>query len=545
MNWTNETLAAHGLHPSVNRVPIPDSLQDVASILGEQAKLRPNAEALVGRFDRLTFSQLDSATNSAAAFLESLGIAPASRVAACTANHTDLIVAFFAVQKLGAIWVSINPITTASEKKHLLDTSGVAVFLGDDDSVSQVRTIESELPLLVATIDMEPGNEASGWVRGLKEFDGALPPEVNVDPWAPAGIAFTSGTTGFPKGVVHSQHNMMVVARIGELRGTRDSETVTATALPLTILNLMILGPVAAFSTGSKHVCIDQLNAESVAHWAETEKINTLALVPTVVQDLLTSPNISRESLRSVTSMAVGAATVPQGLPELYKERFGMEPGIGYGLTEAPTGVSSTSEESPKVQGAIGQPLMHLEVSIQDDQGRTVAANEHGEICFRAVQEGEWAQVYSPTLGYWNNAEATAELLRGGWVHTGDVGSLDENGELFIHDRRKDLIIRGGANVYPAEIERVLRLDSRVRDCAVVGRPDERLGEVVVAFIEPFDLQDSETIVSELKSLCESELSRYKIPVQWLVVEAMPRNAMGKVMNPHLRDRLLDSSIDA
>jgi long-chain acyl-CoA synthetase len=536
--WTPQRLREHGLVAPLARVPRPEGPRDIASILDVPLLERPDALALVGRHERLTFRDLDAAVNAAVAFLAAAAVQEGDRVAGCAANHTDLVVAFLAVQRMGAIWVGVNRNTAAGEKRFLLADAGVSVFLGDDDAVAQVATLRKDLPALVSVIDMEPGNAASTWRTVLREHAGAPPPMVAIDPWAPAGIAYTSGTTGFPKGVAHSQHNLLMAAWAANVNSGRlDAEVIRGTALPMTILNLMILGPVAAFSTGARHVCIDRIDAEGVAEWVEAEQINTLSLVPTVVQDMLTRPSIRPEALSSITWLVAGAATVPQALPALYEARFGRRLRVGYGLTECPTGVSLTDDDSPAVQGAIGRPLFHLEVSIQDESGRPVPAGEAGEICFRATQSGPWAGVYAGPLGYWRNPDATTRLLRGGWVHSGDVGSFDADGELYIHDRRNDLIIRGGSNIYPAEVERVLRLDPRVRDVAVVGRPDARLGEVVAAFVETFEPAPA-GFTDELATLCRGEIAAYKIPAHWELVQSLPRNAMGKVLKTELRKRL-------
>jgi acyl-CoA synthetase (AMP-forming)/AMP-acid ligase II len=161
-----------------------------------------------------------------------------------------------------------------------------------------------------------------------------------------------------------------------------------------------------------------------------------------------------------------------------------------------------------------------------------------GEVCVGPADEGEWAGVYTPMLGYWGKPDATAEALRDGWLHTGDLGHLDERGNLFIADRRNDLIIRGGANVYPAEVERVLHAHPHVADCAVIGRPDARLGEIVVAFVQP--VAGVELDREALAAHCRAELARYKVPVEWHPVDEFPRNAMRKIVKPELR-RLLES----
>jgi acyl-CoA synthetase (AMP-forming)/AMP-acid ligase II len=539
MRWTEGRLREHGLQPPRARVPRPTGPTSIADILARWVQETPDALASIGRFERLTYAELDRAVDGACAFLASRGVSVGDRVAATSGNHTDIVTAFLAVQRLGAIWVGINRNTAPGEKKYLLGDSGARLYLADATAAEQARGIQAALPELDDIIDMEPGNEDSAWRTGVRAHQGAPKPDVSIDAWAPAGIAYTSGTTGFPKGVVHSQHTMLLAAWVANVNsGELGPDTVRGTALPITIQNLMILGPVAAFSIGARHVCMDRIDAQGVADWIEAEGVTVTSLVPTVVQDLLTLPSIRPEALKSMRNLVTGAATVPQTLPALYQARFGKRLGVGYGITESPTGVASTHENSPSVQGAIGRPHFHLEVSIQDDEGRTVAAGEAGEICFRATQSGEWAGVYAGPLGYWRKGEATERLLRGGWVHTGDVGSFDADGELYIHDRRVDLIIRGGSNIYPAEVERVLRLDPRVRDAAVVGKSDQRLGEVVAAFIETFEPQDQGAFIAELTALCANEIAKYKIPVEWRIVDALPRNAMGKVMKPELRERL-------
>jgi len=350
---------------------------------------------------------------------------------------------------------------------------------------------------------------------------------------------------GFPKGVVHSQHNMMVTATISvEYSGDGVPETVRGTALPLTILNCMILGPLAALSTGAPHVNLDRIDAQGVAEWIGSERIANISLVPTLVQDLLTRADIDQQQIASLRWLVVGGSTVPQALPQLYRERFGRRMTVGYGLTEGPNGVAKTHEGSPEGAGVIGRPLPHLHLAILDEAGKEVPRGETGEIAIRAVDHGPWAGVYKPALGYWNRPEATAELLHGGWVHTGDVGLEDASGEFHIRDRGSDLILRGGANVYPAEVERVLRMDARVRDCAVVGRPHARLGQSVAAFIEVEGLSAGEErmLLDRLRDLCAVNLAAYKAPADWVVLPAMPRNAMGKIVKTQLVESLAQTA---
>jgi long-chain acyl-CoA synthetase len=179
-------------------------------------------------------------------------------------------------------------------------------------------------------------------------------------------------------------------------------------------------------------------------------------------------------------------------------------------------------------------PHEHLEVAILDQQDRPVGIGSEGEICVRSIDSGPWAGVYTPMLGYWKNPGETTAALRNGWLHTGDIGALDADGFLYVRARRKEVIIRGGSNVYPAEVERVLNADDAVVASAVTGKPDPRLGEVVAAFLQLRPSADADAVVRRLKSRCESELAKFKVPVEWVLVSEMPRNAMNKVLKPEL-----------
>lgn len=547
MNWTAETYREYGLRPPAVRVPIAAAPRDVASALDLPTAQRPDAEALVGRHSRYSFGQYNQAVNAAAAFLWSLGLRPGDRVAASAGNHPDIVIAFFAAMRLGAIWVGVNRRLAPGEKAYLLRDAGAAFLLGEDDVLQELSGYRDELQLR-AEVSLEPADASSSWRQGLTAHAAAPRPSVKIDPWAPAAIAYTSGTTGFPKGAVHSQHNMMLVPAVQQ--DGIDPAVLAArrygTTTPLTILNLMILGPVTAARAGAAHICMDRTDAVGVAEWVGRERITTTSCAPTTAYDLLTRPDIRPESLASLDQLSVGGATVPEKLPALYFERFGSLPRVGYGLTEAPTGVAASEAEGEgdRKQGEIGLPFAQVQIEILDDAGEVLPTGASGEICVRAASTGPFAGQYQPTLGYWRNAEATERLLQGGWLHTGDVGFKDERGVLHIQDRRSDVIIRGGSNIYPAEVERVLRLDARVADCAVLGKPDTRLGEVVVAFVEAAPIaRGDETLVPQLQALCQENLARYKQPVEWFVVDEMPRNASGKIVKPRLKERLEGAAI--
>ena len=519
---------------------IPGGWRDVATSLDRSLAEKPGAEALVGRFSRYTYRELDAAIDAGAAALRALGVGPGDRVAASAANHPDIVIAFFAVQRLGAVWVGVSRPLAAPEKAYQLKDSGARVFLADAAARAQIEPLHADLPDLANIIDMEPGEAPNQWLKLLSRHAGAPRETVAIDPHAPAAIAYTSGTTGHPKGAVHSQHNMMVIAattHAGLRGGHLTPDLRRGVTLGLTILNLVILEAVTPLSGGGACVCMDRADAAGIAEWVRRERIETFTGAPATVFDLLTRPDIATSDLASLKFASSGGANVPDELRRLYAERFGMPLLTGYGLTEAPTAVSGGSIESPTLPGSCGRAFPHLKIAVLDPEGCELPSGEAGEICVRAADTGDWAGVYTPMLGYWNKPEETAAALKGGWLHTGDLGVIDAGGNIFLKARLKELIIRGGANVYPAEVERVLTADPRVRDAAVVGKPDPRLGEIVAAFVELAPgAPAAEQVEADLRAACAAQLAKYKVPEYWVFVPEMPRNAMNKIVKARLRE---------
>ena len=303
--------------------------------------------------------------------------------------------------------------------------------------------------------------------------------------------------------------------------------------LPLTLLNLQVLGPLFAFCKGTTCVCVDRTDPVGLVEWIRNERITRLTAVPAVLHDLLTHPSVTADDLATLRRPECGGSATPHALRLLFRERFGTEVLTGYGLTEAPTALTREMPGDALVDGCSGRPFAPVEIVIVDDGGDEVPAGTVGEICARARRDGPWRGVYTPFLGYWNQPEATAYVLRGGLLHTDDLGCLDEHGRLFVKDRRKDVVIRGGANVYPAEVERVLHDHPAVATAAVFGLFDHRLGEIVVAVVERHEGCAVDEM--ELRAACRSKLARYKVPERWAFVDRFERTAMGKIRKADLR----------
>jgi long-chain acyl-CoA synthetase len=501
--------------------PPPVGPRTVAEVLDRTLAEDPGRQALVDDDRSFTYAELDLEVNRVAAVLRAEGLRPGDRLAACLPNATDVVVAFLAAMRSGLVWVGINRALAPPERAVLVADSGAALLLAETDA-------DVPADVRVARVD-------GGW-RERVDAAPSYRPDVVVDPFAPAGIAFTSGTTGTPKGAVHSQHNMLLPGTVALAEGTVAPHARHGAVLPLTILNMQILAVVKVMMCGGTCIPLRRIDVLGLAESVGRHRVEHVAVPPTTAIDLLTNPDVVDEDIVSLTDLGVGGASAPPGLLERYRKRFGRAFLASYGLTEAPTAV--TWENRPeRPPGSSGTALAHVAVAVTDADGGALPAGVEGEIWVGPRTEGPFAGVYRPMLGYWNRPGATREALTAdGWLRTGDAGRLDEDGVLHVVGRRNDLIVRGGANVYPAEVEIALTGHPDVAEAAVIGRPDERLGETVLAVVRP--REGSTLTAADLQEFCRGRLARYKIPAEVLFVAELPRNAMGKVVKKTLRERL-------
>jgi long-chain acyl-CoA synthetase len=515
-------VAARDVHGAGGPALVP---RTVAEVLDRGLAADPRREALVGRSGRLSYAELDRLADEAAAALRALGVEPGDRVAAALPNDLDIVVAFHGAMRAGAVWVGVNRALARPEKAYILSDSGASVLLCDPETADQLEGERGRLPALREVVVAEGGAGSCRWATAGPRV--GRPGRAQVDPFAPAGIAYTSGTTGYPKGVVHSQHNLLLPGAVTVATRGYGPDLRKGDCLPLTILNLLVLTTLLVAQAGGCCVVMDRVDPVGVADWVRSERVTVWNGVPAILYSMTADEAIAAFHLASLEEVWTGGGDCPEALRRRFEEKFGRPVRATYGLTEAPTLVAIEGVDAPHVEGSSGTPLPHLEVTVRDEQGRPLEAGATGEICVGAAREGPWAGAYRPMLGYWQRPEATAEALAGGVLHTGDLGYLDASGQLFVVDRKTLVIVRGGANVYPAEVERVLLAIPGVAGAAVVGVPDERLGERVVAAVE---LAPGTTLSPEaLRQACLAELARYKVPERFVFVGALPRNAMGKV----------------
>lgn len=504
-----------------------DSVVDPTSIgdLIERAASRwPSAEAVVARSGRLTYAELRERVRRAASALRGSGVGVGDRVAVSLPNDIEAVVVFLAIAQLGAIWVGVNLSLAKPEKEYILDDSSPSLVIAVPAVVEQLGDCFRGVSIL----------SVDGQWRELVASADETTTSATTTLDAPVAIAYTSGTTGLPKGVVHTHRNLTVPAAVmGESLSLSPGHR-WGVCLSLNVLNLQIQ-VVQTMLCGGTAVVMDRVDGQGVSEWIQAEHVQWIGLVPAIMHTIAFSDSISASCFTSLEGVVVGGADVPSAIVEPLKAKLGLSPTVIYGLTELPyVGTVRNPSDADEAQpGDVGLPLAHLDIAVMDDQDRLLGDGLTGEICFRPTERGPWADKFGRMAGYWGRAREVEVPILHGWLHTGDMGFIDPNGHLVIRDRKKAMIIRGGANVYPAEVERVLALDDRLRAYAVTGRPDVRLGERVIAVVEAPG-QSPSVLGAELNDLCHRHLAKYKCPDDFVFVDEIPRNSMGKVHRARL-----------
>ncbi len=528
MNSASPTIGEDGLLHGLNPAAIPCGAPTVAAILDG---LSGDAPALVDSAETLSYSQLGAVVRAATAALQAMGLKQGDRVAATGTNHNAMIVAFLASQRLGLVWVGINRVLATAEKIAQLVDSGARLLLADPQTADLLKAERHRTPALerILTSGVESTAEWLALIAAHQGEDAVCPPP---DRLAPAAISYTSGTTGLPKGAVHTQHSIMTFVNAATLSGNGgiwEPGLRRSVTIALTIINAMTYGPLAALASGGSFVSMDRVDATGVAEWIARAGIQILCCTPPTIRDILLKPELVAHDINSLRYVMAGGAAGATEIRSLFKERIGCEIIDSYGLTEAPSGVAESRFNCLPPPGGSGRIHAHVEIVALDSDANPVPPGTVGELGIRARQHGPWTNVFTGMIGYWHQSDETAKVFRNGWLCTGDLGFVDADENLFIVGRLKELIIRGGANVYPTEVERVLRTVDEIEDAVVVGMPDDRLGEIVCSFVKLKDPKgEMAGIADRLTAACHLELARYKVPERWYIVDEIPRNAMNK-----------------
>lgn len=487
----------------------------------------PEREALVHGDRRLCYRDLNTRVNRLADALFGLGVRKGDRVAGLLLNSAALIETLFACAKLDAIFVPINYRLGAAEVAFIIDDAAPRVLILHDEFVSLIEPAAAGAwPRLVRV-----GGDTAPYELNYEAFlaDGTdVEAGTIVMPDDPHVMMYTSGTTGRPKGALLTHANArwnainMFLSQAG-----LDAGDVVLTVAPMFHIGGLGIHTLPALYKGAKIVVVERFDPTETLALVERERATALFLVPAMWLAVMQLPDLDRFDLSSLRILLSGGAPCPVTVIEFFQRR-GLPFVEGFGMTETAPGVCFlNAEDAVRKNGSVGKPVMHVEMRIVDAAGAAVAPGEVGELVLRGP---------SMFAGYWNRPDATAEAFRTGWFHTGDLARQDEEGFYYIVDRSKDMLITGGENVYPAEVEQVLYRHPKVREVAVIGLLDERWGETPVMVAVP---HDGETIdVAEIRAFCDGRLAAFKVPKRVVLIDALPRNAAGKVLKRELRERL-------
>jgi O-succinylbenzoate-CoA ligase len=502
---------------------------NLGSFLAKRARLSPNLEALVEveRNRRFSYTELDARANRIANVLLAMGVRKGDRVALLVMNGVEYIESYFGAAKIGAVLVPLNWRLVPDELDFIIGDSGSVVLIYDQEFDQAVNALHGrDLPLR-DWLRIGAG-ERPGWAGDYDQLcaDASTEePEINASDDDLLFIMYTSGTTGLPKGAVHT-HATMAWASIST-NMTADIRYGDRYLVILPLFHVGALLPATAnIHRGATLVVLRAFDPTLVFDVIEREQITTGLAVPAMLQAMLQSPRRDKVSLDRVRWILSGAAPVPVSLIESYV-KLGIEIHQVYGLTETcgPACLISPEEAIAKA-GSTGPAFFHTDVRVVDVNGAEVAPGEIGEVIIRGSHVMK---------EYWNQPEATAETIRDGWLYTGDLATIDEDGFVTIQDRKKDMIISGGENIYPAEIENVLAAHPKLAEAAVIGLPSEKWGETPAAIVVVAG--DVAPTSGEVIDFCREKLAGYKVPSVVEFVDEIPRNLTGKILKRVLREQ--------
>ncbi len=502
---------------------------NIGHFLAKRALLSPQLEAIVepsagGR--RQTFRQLNARCNQVANALRASGVAPGERVGLLMMNGLEFIESFYAVAKTGAVNVPLNWRLVADELEFILKDSGAAVLIYSEEFAAIAAELHGRGAKTDIRFWVQVGGQPAAFATSYDVWMGGAPgvePELAGFEDDLLFIMYTSGTTGLPKGVMHSHNSVMW--SILTVAATADVRYGDRYLLSLPMFHVGALNPVMGnLYLGVTSVVLKSFDPGQSWELIRDEKITCTLMVPAMLQFMLAAYDRATHDHSSLRWCVSGAAPVPVTLIETYVA-MGIEVLQVYGLTEScGPGCMIVGEDAVRRAGSTGRAFFHTDMRVIDGNGQECAAGENGEVVLRGRHM---------MVGYWNRPDATAQAMRDGWLHTGDVGSLDEEGFLTIRDRMKDMLISGGENVYPAEVENVLLGHPGVSDAAVIGLPSPKWGEVPLAVVVRKDADLSEANVLEW---CKGKLAPFKRPKVAVFIDVIPRNPTGKILKRVLRD---------
>jgi len=480
------------------------------------------------------------------ALVNDLGVTKGDRVAIAMRNYPEWIATFVAITSVGAVAVPMNAWWQTDEMVYALNDSGATVVIADAERVARMQAasegaVEATLVVVRADAPIEGTLRLEDLLVGS-----ATMPDVEIEPDDDMTILYTSGTTGHPKGAVSTHRAVLSAlmsfaarAAVGALREpAEDADEALPSAFMLCIPLFHVTGLVpvmlGSFIGGAKLVMTYKWDPDRALELIEQERITNFIAVPTMSWDLLEASTFADRDTSSLRSVGGGGAPMPPELVKRIDDNFSKgRPGLGYGMTETNAyGPQNSGDDFIANPTSTGRTVPVMDLRVTDADGNALPTGETGEIWFK-----------SPSLirGYWNQPEATAETIVDGWLRSGDIGRIDDEGFVYVSDRAKDMVLRGGENIYCAEVEAAIYEHPAVYEAAVYGIPNDRLGEELACHIM---VKEGETLeVGDLQKFVGERLAKFKVPTAvTIVTEQLPRNASGKILKRDLRDAFLASN---
>lgn len=504
-------------------------MQTLADIPRHHASERPQSVALVFEDRQTTYAELDRQSNRIANALRAEGVGPGSRVAILAKNSDDFFKILFGAVKARAVLVPVNFRLAPPEVAFVVNDATAEVLFVDEAHAGLVAEIEGELKTVKKIVHLDRTRDGWAAYGPWREAAPDTDPDIEVLAEDVAIQMYTSGTTGLPKGAQITHGSFIYAIDIASrTMGQWSDKDVNLVCMPLFHIAGSEWGTIGLYN-GARDIILPEVDAGQILHLISTERVTKVLFVPAVILFMLQHPTCGDTDFASLELVVYGASPIPLDLLAQAVGTLKCDFAQVYGLTETMGAITylppsdHDPDGSPRMKSC-GYPMEGVEIRIVDADGAECEAGVVGEIACRTRQNMK---------GYWNQPDATARSIRDGWFYSGDAGYVDEAGYVYIHDRIKDMIVSGGENVYPAEVESALFKHDDIADVAVIGVPDDRWGEAVKAIV--VRKEGSAVTEADIQDFARAHIAGYKVPKSVDFVDALPRNPSGKILKRELR----------
>ncbi|WP_216830708.1 class I adenylate-forming enzyme family protein [Alkalihalobacterium elongatum] len=496
---------------------------NVVNMLVATAERLPEKAAIVYKGEKWSYRQVKDEVFKVANGLKASGIKEDMHVGLMMTNRPEYVISYFALLAVGAAVVPINPQFKERELTYALNDSDASALIYEYYFTETVMNAKADFKSANILIPLYgKGNDACEWSK-LLNYEPIDKPCVRQEDDT-AQIIYTSGTTGHPKGAMITHDNVLWMTKtVTDVQETSETDKVVV-VLPLFHAYAKVACLLCGMYKGATAYLEDRFIPDLMLELIEREKITVFPGVPTMFTMFVHSPKLKDYDYSSLRIFGSGGASIPVEIIDRIKKEIGVAMLEGYGQTESTVMITCQPLHGKKIVGSVGIPVPGLELRIVTPDEKDVPQGEVGEIIFRGR---------NAMKGYYNKPEATQETIRDGWVYTGDLGYQDKDGNLFIVDRKKDMIIRGGYNVYPREIEEVLYAHPDIIECAVIGEAHEVFGEEIVAYV----VMKKEISEEDLYAYCKKNIASYKVPRIFRFLDELPKTATGKILKVPLRKK--------